>query len=333
MAGLAEVRSRRHPRYLSSLGGDSLLAVRMLAAVSEAVGADLPFADFIDQGTVAALAVEIERHNASPSTASPILALRAEGSKIPLICIPGHDGILLGLSHLARLLDPDQPVYALEAPQPVAFPGESWSIECFAARYADALVERFQKRPIHLSGICFGGVTAFELARQLVKRGAVVRSLILMDTLNPEWQEELGPFSRCIVQGAMYYERAKAHLGMLWELRLRGAALYLSERAKALIAYRREVANLDRMRNSVSSTRTDTALLRRLAVSDYRPGPYSGPINMIRVRGLRPNPPLMGWRGRATGRVSLVTIDFCPHGMLAEPAVATVARLVSEVIR
>ena len=41
------------------LGGDSLLAVRMLAAVSEVEGADLPFPQFLEEGTVEAIAAEI----------------------------------------------------------------------------------------------------------------------------------------------------------------------------------------------------------------------------------------------------------------------------------
>jgi acyl-CoA synthetase (AMP-forming)/AMP-acid ligase II/thioesterase domain-containing protein/acyl carrier protein len=316
----------------SSLGGDSLLAAQMLTAVSEATGANLSFTDFLSQGTITSLAREIERHRAAQSAAGPIVALRTEGSRTPLVFVPGHDGILLGSSRLARLLDPDQPVYALEAPRPTDFPGDAWSIQSFAAHYADALVERFEKRPIHLAGICFGGVTAFELARQLERRGAVVRSLILMDTLNPQWHEGLGPLSRLAALGVMIYERVEAHLKILWELQWRGAARYLSERAQAFVARHRENADLRRMRDSAASARAETALLRRLAASNYRPGPYSGAITMIRVRGLRPNPPWMGWTGIATGEVSLVGIDFCPRGMMAEPAVATLARLVSEVV-
>jgi hypothetical protein len=130
----------------------------------------------------------------------------------------------------------------------------------------------------------------------------------------------------------MIYERVEAHLKILWELQWRGAARYLSERAQAFVARHRENADLRRMRDSAASARAETALLRRLAASNYRPGPYSGAITMIRVRGLRPNPPWMGWTGIATGEVSLVGIDFCPRGMMAEPAVATLARLVSEVV-
>jgi len=304
----------------------------MLSSVREATGADISFADFLEQGTIASLAREVERHRAARSTAGPIVTLRNEGPKAPLVCIPGHDGILVGISRLAQLLGDDQPAYALEAPHPSAFPGDAWNVRTFAAHYADALVERFQRRPIHLAGICFGGVTAYELARQLEERGAAVRSLILMDTLNPQWQEGLGPLSRLAAQSGMIYERVEAHVKTLWELKWRDAAMYLSERAQALVAGRREEAELRRLRGSAASGGSGTALLRRLAASNYRPGPYAGPITMIRVRGLRPNPPWMGWRGFATGKVSVVGIDFCPRGMMAEPAVATLARLVSEVV-
>jgi acyl-CoA synthetase (AMP-forming)/AMP-acid ligase II/thioesterase domain-containing protein/acyl carrier protein len=315
------------------LGGDSLLAAQMLVKVSEAAGTNLPFSEFLSQGTVASLVQEIESHRAAGRAEGPVVTLRAEGSRVPLICIPGHDGILIGFYHLARLLDADQPVYALEAPQPQTFPGDAWNIRSFASHYVEALIERFRETPIHLAGICFGGVAAYEVARQLQRRGGQVRSLILLDTLNPKWEEGLGPGARFAAVAAMVYERFEAHMSVLWELRRGGTAKYLAERTRAFVAGHREKADLKRMRTSADSGPARTALLRRLAASNYRPEPYPGFIHMIRVRGLRPNPPKMGWMRVASGQVSLVGIDFCPRGMLADPAVATVAGLVAEAIR
>jgi thioesterase domain-containing protein len=249
-----------------------------------------------------------------------------------LICIPGHDGILLGLQHLARLLPPDQPVYGLAAPQPTAFPGEAWNIQSFAAHYADALVGRFPDRGVHLAGICFGGVVAYELARQLERRGTVVQSLILMDTLNPGWKRIHGSLARLSAYGRMICERVEAHVRNMWMLGGRGSAEYVSERTRAFIANRRDNGEVRRMRRAVASAEDSPERLRRVAMSNYQPGPYAGPVAMIRVRGFRPHPPVMGWRGIATGKVSMVSIDFCPRGIVAEPAVSAIARLVSGII-
>jgi thioesterase domain-containing protein/acyl carrier protein len=316
----------------SSLGGDSLLAARMLAEVAEATGAGIPFETFLGQDTVASIAADIERHRAEQAPAGPIVMLRAGGSKTPLVCFTGHDGILVGLSRLGQLLDEDRPVFAVEPPAPEVFPGSEWTIESFAGRAATALAERFGAQPIHLAGICFGGVTAYETARRRQAHGGQVRSLILLDTLHRQWRERHGPLTRLSALSALAFERTSAHLRTLWLLGAGGASGYLAERSQAFLRHREQAASL---RGRVDSSQPGSAVLpelRRQAGNAYRPGPYSGRITMIRVKGRRPNPPLMGWTGIVTGDVTLQAVEFCPRGMLAEPAVREVARLVAESI-
>src|SRR5438105_3663036 len=53
------------------LGGDSLLAVRMLAAVEETLLVPVSFVDFIDAPTVGGLAQLVEREEERPHSAEP----------------------------------------------------------------------------------------------------------------------------------------------------------------------------------------------------------------------------------------------------------------------
>ena len=69
-----------------ALGGDSLLAVRMLAEVSERLGRDVPYLVFAEDGTIEALASALE--SLPVSTLSALVALRASGSDAPLYCVP-----------------------------------------------------------------------------------------------------------------------------------------------------------------------------------------------------------------------------------------------------
>ncbi|MBE0658015.1 MAG: AMP-binding protein [Bryobacteraceae bacterium] len=316
----------------SSLGGDSLLAARMLAEVAEATGAAVAFEGFLDEGTVASIAADIERHRTAQAPTGPIVLLRAGGSKTPLVCFTGHDGILVGMSRLAHLLGDGRPVFAVEPPAPEDFPGSEWTIEDFAGRAATALAERFGTEPIHLAGICFGGVTAYETARRRQAQGGQVHSLILLDTLNRHWGEHCGIVERVAAQWAMVAERVGAHFRALWRLRSGGAGKYLAERFEAYAQNRETAARLRSRADSSPPHSVVLPELRRQAGNAYRPGPYSGRVTMIRVKGRRPSPPLMGWTGIVTGDVTLQAVDFCPRGMLAEPAVREVARIVAEAI-
>ena len=267
----------------SSLGGDSLLAARMLAEVAEATGAGIPFESFLDQGTVASIAAGIERHRTEQAPSGPIIMLRAGGSKTPLVCFTGHDGILVGMSRLAHLLDGDRPVFAVEPPVPEVFPGSEWTIESFAARAATALAARFGAEPIHLAGICFGGVTAYETARRRQAQGGQVRSLILLDTLQRHWGERCGIRERLAAQCAMAAERVGAHFRTLWRLRSGGAGKYLAGRFEAYARNREMAARLRARVDSSPPISVVLPELRRQAGNAYRPGPYSGRVTMIQI--------------------------------------------------
>ena len=70
-----------------ALGGDSLLAVRMLAEVSERLGRDVPYLVFAEDGTIEALAAALD---AAPGDAtSPLVALRAERREAAALLHPG----------------------------------------------------------------------------------------------------------------------------------------------------------------------------------------------------------------------------------------------------
>ena len=69
-----------------ALGGDSLLAARMLDALSTAEGAELPYARFVKEGTIAALAAGIE--SLGHAAAGPVAVLQPRGERPPCGAFP-----------------------------------------------------------------------------------------------------------------------------------------------------------------------------------------------------------------------------------------------------
>jgi thioesterase domain-containing protein len=100
-----------------------------------------------------------------------------------LYCVHPSSGSGFVYVGLARMLQPDRPVWALEAPgyddgrRPIA------SIPELAARYVAVL--RARPGPYALLGWSMGGVIAFEMARLLHTAGADVSALILVDAAVP----------------------------------------------------------------------------------------------------------------------------------------------------
>src|SRR4029450_3218635 len=133
------------------LGGDSLLAVQMLAEVSDRAGFDVPHLRFVEEGTIEALAADIDA--AGSQADSPLVPLQPHGACPPLYCIPGHAGLLFGLFRLSHPLPPDHPVWAFDLRRL----GPSATVEDLAPGCLDLLLAHAPNGPYRLAGVCFGG--------------------------------------------------------------------------------------------------------------------------------------------------------------------------------
>jgi thioesterase domain-containing protein len=116
-----------------------------------------------------------------PADPDRLIPLRDGGTRPPLFCLPAVSGSPYAYTGLVRLLGPDQPVYAFEAPgfdndrEPVH------SIPALVEEYSATLTSFRGDGPFQLLGWSMGGVLAFEIARRLVAAGAAVPVLILVD--------------------------------------------------------------------------------------------------------------------------------------------------------
>src|SRR5208283_2392385 len=104
---------------------------------------------------------------------SSIVPIQPHGSKPPLYLIHGVGGKVLGFSDLIRHLDSDQPVYGVEYVIDVSKP-VMLSLEELAAHYIEEIRASRVHGPYCLLGYSFGGILAFEMARQLQAGGLEV---------------------------------------------------------------------------------------------------------------------------------------------------------------
>jgi thioesterase domain-containing protein len=161
------------------LGGDSLLATRMIASLEERVGRSVPSGVMFANPTVAGMAEAIR--DGERDAFEPIVTLHASGNKAPLFFLHGDaSGLGLYCRRFANGLDGDRPIYAIAQHGTDGRPIPP-TIEKMAADYLDTVLDICPDGPFVLGGYCFGGFVAFELARQLKRRGKDVRHLILVE--------------------------------------------------------------------------------------------------------------------------------------------------------
>ena len=107
---------------------------------------------------------------------------RSNSGNAPLFC-------LLGIAlyrPLALALQTDRPVYGVHVPYVLSQTSfRPSAIAEIAGQYVQAIRSVSPHGPYHLSGLCFGGVVAFEVAQQLQAQGETVETIMLFDTTLP----------------------------------------------------------------------------------------------------------------------------------------------------
>lgn len=180
------------------LGGHSLIAVRLFAQVKRTYGVDFPMSVLFEAPTVEGVARLVrdavgdagssEETSAGPERRYVHLvpmhpgAAPRSGSKTPFFLVAGMFGNVLNLRHLAALIGSDRPFYGLQAKGLYGEHDPHATFEEAAHDYLAELKQVQPEGPYFLGGFSGGGITALEMAQQLLARGEEVAGLILLDT-------------------------------------------------------------------------------------------------------------------------------------------------------
>ena len=158
------------------LGGDSISAMRLIAAVNTALDVHLAVRTVFHAPSVRSLSQHLGR-DASEVEVVPVEILK-EGTGVPLFCIHPGGGVSWPYQALGTYLE--CPIIGIQQ----ILQGEEAeprSIRDMAKNYAGRIQAIYPTGPYNLLGWSFGGVVAHELAIELQRRGCVIGRLILLD--------------------------------------------------------------------------------------------------------------------------------------------------------
>ena len=162
------------------LGGDSLAAVKLFHEIELHTGRKLPITSIYDVPTPALLAALLSEPEAVP-VFSPLVLLRA-GIGTPLFIVHGLGGNVMELAQLAKRVDTEHPVYAI---QPKGLDGIETPydrVDPMVDYYLRAIRELQPRGPYLLAGYSFGGLIAVEMARRLTQADEEVAFLAFIDS-------------------------------------------------------------------------------------------------------------------------------------------------------
>jgi thioesterase domain-containing protein/aryl carrier-like protein len=309
-----------------SLGGHSLLVVRLITQIQSQIGQKLPLATLFQNPTIEHLARTL-RQSASLSLDTPLIPLQPHGSRLPFFCIHPAAGSVLSYLELARLLGPDQPFYGFQA---VGLAGERpphTEVGTMAAEYLAALQAAQPVGPYLLGGWSFGGLVAYEMACQLAAQGHEVALLALFDSQVPS------------PDAALSVDQTTLLLGFANDLsRTLGVELAISAETLAAIAPEQHLRHVLEQARSKGMLPPDigereisayldvfTASLR--AMQAYRPRPYTGRVTLFQAgdRPLEAAGETLGWEAVAAGGVTLRVVPGDHYTIVRQPHVVMLA--------
>ncbi len=153
----------------SSLGGDSLLLVKMMLGVEEIAGRRLETSTFLMRPTFPGLCQAVKM-KMSETEFQTVLALRKEGSRPPLFCLYNYEGDIDVYFGLAEKLGDDQPVFGIRSLGLEDLSHLPVSIEAAGAEIVECIRKVLPKGIPALLGYSWAGLLAFEVARQLADK-------------------------------------------------------------------------------------------------------------------------------------------------------------------
>jgi thioesterase domain-containing protein len=323
------------------LGGHSLLAVKLFAQFEKVFERKLPLATLFKAPTIRQLA-DFIRGEAKPQAWSTIVDIQPKGTKRPIFWIHslGGDGGggFFYYRRLATLLGEDQPSFGIRSPQE---PFDK--IEAMAAYYIRALKEMQPQGPYQLGGFCFGGVVAYEMARQLEAAGEKVSLLAILESSPPNLDKLRDHLPRS----------ARFRIENVYE-NLRDFVSHPTREQLAMVKRKaRKVREKFAHRNGDGANQPPPALNELIdmskypkdyvkyaethwkALESYIPGPYNGTVHLFRARKqpLRITDPSLGWNVVAPGRVHITVIPGTHESMVTDPNVQILADKIQETIR
>jgi amino acid adenylation domain-containing protein len=309
------------------LGGQSILALRLVARVRGEMGVDVSVAELLQGPTVEAMARAItgRQHAIRP----PLVPLQTFGTRPPLFLSHPAGGHVVCYRGLAVLLAGEQPVYALQ-PRGVEDDGVPLeSIEEMAALYVTAIRGMRPRGPYRFAGWSFGGVVAWEMAQQVSAAGEPVDLLALFDTapLTPDAVSYDPGDAAEVVWHTVAGLAGFAAASRVDVAALRG--LPPREQALAMIRGLRlpQLLPEARVDDVLALTAVRAANLRAQAA--YRARPYAGHLTYFRTAGSENapgrSPGLDFWSALTSGGVTSHRVEGTHGTILQEPHVQRVA--------
>ena len=304
------------------LGGDSLLAVRLVTRIHRSFGKRLPLTTFNNGATIESLVTLLESDQSLKQAC--LIELQAGGGT-PFFCVPGRGGRTLILRSLAARFRGKTPFYGFEAKRLQDIDRATYSIPSMASEYIAEMRKRQPAGPYDIGGLCFGALVALEMAQQLTASGHGVRTLALFDPPVLEEEHSKQAFRRAVTRKLRELPRMGVAEAGHWAAVVAGN---LQENLSSKLKMKRhEIARTiapDQEMEMLDGS-TERAVIGEEVRKKYRALPFDGTMSVFLAKGngeMAHDSTRLGWKGIARGGYREFLVEGGHLTMLQDPEVA-----------
>jgi thioesterase domain-containing protein/acyl carrier protein len=315
------------------MGGHSLKAVKVMFELEKRTGKKIPLSSLFEHSTVEKFAKLLLANN--EIIHDFLVAIKPNGTKNPLFMVHGGGLNILNFATVIHNFDADQPVYGFQGIGPNGFDNWFESIEEMAARYIDSIIKINPKGPYALAGFSFGGVVAFEMARQLRQKGQIVSIIAALDTYLDSSYFYASYSQKKIIR---YKDITRRRLTFLKEILTSWKALKLRSNAKREYILKKYFGFKDIMteQEAVALTKyIETSAMVNKIVDRYHLIPQDFEVELFRAKddqNYNSDPDHLGWKKAALKGVNIHLIPGDHLNIVTPPNDKILARLLQDLL-
>lgn len=315
------------------MGGHSIMAVNVMIKIEKETGKRIPLSALFQHSTVEKLAKLLNTENEISS--DYLVAVKPNGSKIPLFMIHGSGLNILNFADVINHFDEDQPIYGFQGVGSNGYTDWFESIEAMAACYIDSIIKINPKGPYAIAGFSFGGIVAFEIARQLKEQGKIVSIIALLDTYVDSSYYNASYRQKKLLR---YYDRTYKRMYYLIEMLTSWESLKLRISSKKEYILKKYFGLNDTMTEqellALEQFKEASRMVDKI-VDRYHLKPQDMEVDLFRAEDneyFRLDPKHLGWKKVALKGVNIHNISGNHLSIVAPPNDKVLARMIQNIL-
>ncbi|SMC85658.1 amino acid adenylation domain-containing protein [Desulfocicer vacuolatum DSM 3385] len=318
------------------LGGHSLLAVRLCSELEKYLGRRFPVQNLFQAPSISKLCKTFFECRTKKNLHS-LVEIQSGGLKPPLFLIHVLGSGLHFWKPMLPYLDKNQPIYGLS----VHFSNENSPVtnrvEDLAAHYINEMRTLQPHGPYLLAGVSFGGMVAYEMARQLLIKEERPIFLGLLDTPAPDAIQFVSTTNRVSIHLKMFKKQGFSYVQKKLGWRIKRFRRFFEQTIangkKIHVHYCEKIGCPLNAKQRDFKARWEN----QIAMNHYVPKPYDGHTVLFRSQerilgaGAQVDPKL-GWGPLVGHDLDVIETPSSHLGMLQEPHVRFVGEKMKKLI-